>query len=51
MKNLLNKLKDDEEKTSDMNHEIRKRNEKITEDKKDPTQRIIPNYYTLHGKI
>ena len=29
----------------------KKKKRKITEDEKDPTQRIIPNYFTLHGKI
>ena len=29
----------------------KKKKQKITEDEKDPTQRIIPNYFTLHGKI
>ena len=29
----------------------KKRKIKITENEKDPTQRIIPNYFTLHGKI
>ena len=29
----------------------KKKKQKITITEKDPTQRIIPNYFTLHGKI
>ena len=50
MTNPMNKLRNDKEKTFDTNHGTRRKKHKMNTSEDDPTQRIIYQYFTLHGK-